>query len=119
MVPGDQDVAIGLVEADVRGRVARRLVDLPHAEVRLDLDAGEEVAIGKRDPVDPQVAAALRRLIAPQSLLGHAALARDLDAPLEHPVRVGRPFREVLVVGMHPELAPGLLDDRGRLSVMV
>ena len=48
VVAGDQQPALGLVQDDVRGRVAGRLVHLPGAEVGLDLDPGDELAVGRR-----------------------------------------------------------------------
>ena len=46
VIAGDQHPALGLVQDDVRGRVARCLVDLPGADVGLDLDPRHELAIG-------------------------------------------------------------------------
>ena len=55
VVAGDHQPALGLVQDDVGGGVARRLVDLPGAEVGLDLDPGDEVAVGLDDRVDAAV----------------------------------------------------------------
>ena len=55
VVAGDQQLALGLVQDDVRGGVAGGLVDLPGAEVGLDLDPGQQVAVGLDDRVDPGV----------------------------------------------------------------
>ena len=57
--------------------------------------------------------AALGR-IAAQRLLRHAALAGHLQAPREHRVGVLDHPRHQLVAGVHPQLAAGALDDRGR-----
>ena len=46
VIAGDQDPALLLEQAHVRGRVTGRLVDRPGAEVGLDLDAGHERAVG-------------------------------------------------------------------------
>ena len=84
VVAGDQQPALGLVEDDVRGRVAGRLVDLPGAEVGLDLDPGQQVAVGLDDRVDPGlVVAAARLAVALQRRRRDAALAGDLDPLLE------------------------------------
>ena len=61
VVAGDHQLALGLVQDDVGGRVARRLVDLPGAEVGLDLDPGQQVAVGLDDRVDPVVVVVLAR----------------------------------------------------------
>ena len=53
VVAGDHQLALGLVEDDVRGGVAGGLVDLPGAVVGLHLDPGDELAVGLADPVDP------------------------------------------------------------------
>ena len=57
--------------------------------------------------------------VAAQRLLGHAALARDLQAPREHRLGVLDHARHVLVAGVHPQLAAGALDDRGGLAAVV
>ncbi len=57
--------------------------------------------------------------VAAQRLLGHAALARDLHAALEHGVGIFDHAVEVLVVGVHPHLAPGALNDRRGLPAVV
>ena len=48
VVAGDEQAPLGLVQADVRGRVAGGLDDAPGADVGLDLDPGDELAVGRR-----------------------------------------------------------------------
>ena len=48
-----------------------------------------------------------------------AGLARDLEPRLEPGLGVARRSGHVLVVGVHPQLAAGALDDRRRLAVVV
>ena len=62
VVAGDHQLALGLVQDDVRGRVAGRLVDLPGAEVGLHLDPGQQVAVGLDDRVDAVVVVVLAGL---------------------------------------------------------
>ena len=50
VVAGDQQPLLGLVQADVRRRVAGRLDHLPGAGVGLDHDARDEVAVGVQRP---------------------------------------------------------------------
>ena len=119
VVAGDQDPALLLVEADVRRRVAGRLVDPPGAQVGVDLDARHEVAMRLDDPRDAVALAAARLAVALQRLLGDAALAGDLDAAIERGLGVARGAEHVLVVGVHPQLAAGALDDRRGLPVVV
>ena len=103
----------------MRGRVARRLVHLPRAEVRLDLDAGQEVARRLHDLGDAVVASAASLAELLERRGRHAALAGDLEAALEGLVGVGGRLRHVLVVRVHPELAAGRLHDRRGLAVVV
>ena len=49
----------------------------------------------------------------------HAALARHLEAPLEGALGILRRPRHVRVVGVHPQLAAGALDDRRGQAVVV
>ena len=119
VVAGDEQPAIGLVERDVRRRVARRLVHRPAPEVGVDLHSGQEVAVGLDDPGHAEALVAARLGEALQRLGRHAAGPRHLHAPAQPLVGVlGRP-REVVVVGMHPQLAAGAVDDRRRLPVVV
>ena len=70
--------------------------------------------VGDADPL------ALARLaVALQRGPGHPAVQRHLDAPLELAVGVGRGRGHVPVVGVHPQLAPGALDDRRGQAVVV
>ena len=108
VVAGDQQAALGLEQADVRGRVAGRLVGDPLAEVAWPRRDAVETrsrsgSIGPAMP-DPIAAAALGR-VAAQRLLGHAALARHLQAPREHRVGVLDHPRHQLVARVHPQLA--------------
>ena len=115
MVAGDQQPLLGLVQADVRGRVAGCLDHLPGAGVGLDRDAGDEVAVSVQGPglTGARAAPALRP--APQRLFRHATLQRDLERAVE--------IRRVLGVqapaGVHPDLAPRPLGDRRRLPAVV
>ena len=120
VVAGDQQPVLGLVQDDVGGRVAGRLVDLPGAEVGLDLDPGQQVAVGLDDRVDPGFVVAFAALaVALQRRRRDAALARDLDPPLERGGGVVGEQPHVLPGRVHPELAAGLLDDRRRQPVVV
>ena len=115
VVAGDHQLALGLVEDDVRGRVAGGLVDLPGAEVGLDLDPGDEIAVGLDDRVDPGLVVAFARLaVALERRRRDAALARHLDPLLERRRRVVGEQPHVLPGRVHPELAAGALDDRRR-----
>ena len=62
MVAGDQQALLGLVQADVRRRVAGRLDHLPGPGVGLDRHARDQVAVGaqRRPPGRSPPAAALR-----------------------------------------------------------
>ena len=119
MVSGQQQPALGLVKADVRGCVARRLVHLPGAQVRLHLHARQELDRGQDHAGDPVPLAAARLRVRRQRAVGHARPARQLDAALEGGCRVGRRRRHVPVVRVHPQLAPRPLYDRRRLAVVV
>ena len=80
VVAGDQQAPLGLVQADVRGRVAGRLDDLPGAEVGLDRrrrGRGRGRRAASPPGRVPERAAALGP--APQRLVRHAALQRDLE----------------------------------------
>jgi hypothetical protein len=61
VVAGDHQPALGLVQDDVRGGVAGGLVDLPGAVVGLDLDPGQQVAVGLDDRLDAGFVIALPR----------------------------------------------------------
>ena len=91
VVAGDQQPALGLVEDDVRGRVAGRLVDLPGAEVGLDLDPGTSSRSGSTIASIPVSVAAARLAVALQRRRRDAALARDLDPAARAPPPGRRP----------------------------
>ena len=103
----------------MRGRVSGRLVDDPLAQVGGDGDAVHEVAVGLDRPGDARFGAVALGRVAPQRLDRHAALARDLQSPREHRVGILDHPRHELVVGVHPQLAAHLLDDRGRLAAVI
>jgi hypothetical protein len=117
VVAGDQQPALGLVEADVTGRMARRLDHLPVAEI-----GGDGVSLVQLT-VDLQgagLAAALPAAALDRALDGigwDAALVRDDDAPLER--LLGVVVGVVRVVVVHPDLAAGSAGDRGRLAAVV
>ena len=50
VVAREQQPPVGLVQDDVRGRVAGRLVHLPAAQVGVHLHAGQQVAVRQHDP---------------------------------------------------------------------
>ncbi len=120
VIAGDHQLALGLVQDDVRGRVAGGLVDLPGAEVRLHLDPGKEVAVGLDDRVDAGVVIVLAGLaVAFEPGDRDAALPRHLEPLLERRRRVVGEQAHVLPGRVHPELATGPLDDRRRQPVVV
>ena len=120
MVAGDEQPPLGLEQADVRGRVARRL-DGPASGPRSVSTTTPVEQVRRRldQPGDARGLARGALGVGAQRLLGDAARARDLEAALERRVRVARGARHVLVVGVHPQLAAGALDDRRRLAVVV
>ena len=85
----------------------------------LDDDARDEVAVGLDDPLDAVAALAGELRPLGQRRDGHAAHARDLQAPRERLARVLRGGRHVRVVGMHPQLAAARVDDVRGLAVVV
>ena len=119
VVAGDEHAVLGLVQADVRGRVAGRLDDGPRAEVGVDDDAVDELAVGLDEAGDP--AAALARRIGPlaQRLERHAALAGDLEAARQPRLGVLDARAHVGVGGVHPQLAAAGVDDARGLPVVV
>ena len=119
VVSGYEQAPLGLEQAYVRRRVTGRLVHAPSAEVGVDLQAREQCPVGLDDARDARVARAPLGRVAAQGLLGNPALAGDLDAPFEHRLGVFGHAPHVLVVGVHPQLAPGQLDDRGRLAIVI
>ena len=88
VIAGDQQAPLGLEQADVRGGVAGRLVHRPGAEVGGDRDPGQQRAIGLDHRGDPRVVLAPLGGVAAQRLLGHPALARDLQAARDRRVGV-------------------------------
>src|SRR5215211_1666965 len=119
VVTGDQQAGRGLVQDDVRRCVARGLVDLERTEVGLDRNARDEVAVRLGDARDPDAPARARLAVAAERRLGDAALARDLDPPLERALGVPRRSRRVAVSGVHPQLAARGVDDRPGEAVVV
>src|SRR5439155_18964788 len=103
----------------VRGRVTGRLVDVPDAEVGLDLDAVDQLAVRRDQLRYSGVLAAPRLAVALERRLGDAALAPHLYPPRERALRILHRARHVLVVRVHPQLAAGRLHDRGGLPVVV
>ena len=79
VVAGDQQTPLGLEQADVRGRVAGRLIDRPRPEVGGDRHARSRAAVGLDHGGDAGVVILAPLGVAAQRLLGHAALARDLQ----------------------------------------
>src|SRR4051812_43386708 len=78
VVARDQESPVGLVQADMRGGVPRRLVDLPAAEVGHDLHSRDEVHVGLDEAVDAERLAAARLVRLRDQRVGNAALAGHL-----------------------------------------
>ena len=119
MIAGDQQTPLGLKQAHVRGRVARGFIDGPLAEVGLDDKARQQLPVGLDHGGDPRFARATLGGVAAQRLLGHAALARDLQATFQRGVGIFGPQLHVRVVGVHPQLAAGPSHDRRGLTVVI
>ena len=120
VIAGDHQPALGLVQDDVGGRVARGLVHLPGAEVGLHLHPRQEIAVGHPDRVDPGLLVAVPGLaVALQRRGRHAALAGDLEPLLQCRGGIVGEQPDVLPGGMHPQLAAGALGYRGRQPVVV
>ena len=104
----------------MRGRVPGRLVHLPAAEVGLDLDAGHQVAVGQHDLGDARSLAPCAPPGRPRAHSGGTPLWRATSSRRSSQ-RAGSSPRcgHVLVVRVHPQLAPGALDDRRRQAVVV
>ncbi len=119
MIAGDQQPALGLEQAHVRGGVAGRLDHRPGAEVGLDRHAVDERSVGldhARDPGRESFGAlGVRR----QRGLGNAALAPHLQPARERGGGIAGRRGPVCMVRMHPQLAAGALADRRRLSPVV
>ena len=110
----------GWKQADVRGRVAGRLEHVPGAEVGRDLDAGEQVAVGRRRRRRCRSARAAPRSAQRRSGSSGTPLWRATSMRrCERRLGVLRRARRVLVVRVHPQLAAGALDDRRRLAAVV
>ncbi len=119
VIAGEQEAALGLVERDVARRVARGLDGPPGSDDRLDFDALDEVAVGFDEPGDSVLHGAALLAVVLQELFGHSALAADRDALFEEPFGVLERFGHVAVVGVHPQLAAGGVDDGLGLAVVV
>ena len=87
-------------------------MDAPDAEVGLDVEPGQQVAIGLQRPGGER-AAAVRRVAR------HPALAGDLDAARVRGLGIVGVGGEVLMVGVRPHLAAGAVGDRVRLAAVV
>ena len=115
VVAGDEQAALGLEQADVRRRVAGRLVDLPGAEVGLDLDAGQRSRSGSTMPAMPIALAAARlavaRAAAPRARRSGARPRCGARAPRRGPC-AARVMCSWL--GCIHSSQPGALDDRRR-----
>ncbi len=118
MIAGDQQALLGLVQADVRRRVSGCLVDVEVTEIGLDPHARQQQAVRLDDARDGRTARAALA-VAGQRGRWHAALASHLQAPLEQPLGLHDRACRVPVVRVHPQLAPGRVDDRAGLPVMV
>ena len=115
VVAGDQQALLGLVQADVRGRVTGRLDHVPGAGVGLDRHAGDEVAVGVA-ACPPGRSRGRGGASGPalQRLLRDAAEQRDLDRRSR-----SSGLRVQLPVRVHPHLAAGALGERRRLAAVV
>ncbi len=117
VIAGDQQPALGLEQAHVRGRVPGRLVDGPGSEVGLDLDPSKQFTVwldhardARRQILDLVRQGADRRL-------RNAALTRDLEPASDR--LLGSVGATVLEPPVHQELAPGPVADRSRLAPVV
>ena len=119
VVARDQQAPLGLVQADVRGRVAGRLDHLPVAEVARDRHARHEVAVADELAGDALADRAPLLGPAPQRLLRDARLAGDLDPPRDRLLRRLVVGVQVPVRRVQPDLGPGALADRRRLAAVV
>jgi hypothetical protein len=119
VVAGDQQAPVRLVQADVRRGVAGGLDDRPRAEVGVDDDAVDELAVGFDEARDAASALAGARGPFTQRLQRHTALQGDLEAPRADLVGVVDGGAHVGVVGVHPQRAAAGVDDARRLPVVV
>ncbi len=122
VIAGDQQPALGLVEAHVRGRVSRRLVRAKQRRGRSRPSTPStsarsgSITFAMPDGDPRRVALGVGR----ERRLRHAALAADLEPAGERGLADRRRSgRGVAVIGVHPQLAPGALDDRRRLAPVV
>ena len=120
VVAGDQQPALGLVQADVRGRVAGRLDHVPVAEVGLDRDA-VDAGRGRRAAGPTWPSPCSRRCSAQRrsGSSGTPLWRATSSAPRERRVGILGAGVQVLVARVHPELAAGALGDRARLAAVV
>ncbi len=99
--------------------MARRLVGDPLPQVRLHLHAFQQVAVGLDGTGEATARGPALLRVAAQRLLRHAALARHLQPPREHCLGILDHAPQQFVVGVHPQLAAGLLADHRRLPAVV
>jgi hypothetical protein len=99
--------------------MARRLDDVPGADVGFDDDALHEVAVGRDEPLDPVAASASQLRPLRQGRHRHPAHPRDLQATRQRLVGILGCRRHVGVVGVHPQLAAADVDHVGRLAIVV
>jgi hypothetical protein len=91
----------------------------PGAQVRVDVDARD-----KRPVRFDQARDSGRDVLGPlgigrQGGSGDPAVTTHFETPCQSRLRISNASRPVLVVGMHPELAAGALDDRRCLPPMI
>ena len=105
----------------MRGRVAGRLVDLPRPEVGVDRRRpSTRSRSGSTTPAMPVALAAARARRSRRSGSSGTPLWRATSTRRASAASGSlRRARHVPVVGVHPQLAAGALDDRGRLAVVV
>ena len=99
--------------------MARGLVDRERAQIGLDLDPGDQRAVGLDDPGHARGNRLGALGVAPQRVFGHATLAAHLQPPGQGSLRIGGAAGGVPVMRAHPELAARPLDDRRGLAPVV
>ena len=105
-----QQSLLRLIQADVGGRVAGRLEDVPGAERRRNLHpAVELVEGGQRGEREVGLLAGVGVLV--DHVLGHALGARPALTRGVDPLRLERAVGEGLVRGVHPHRAAALRHD--------
>src|SRR3954453_14813756 len=97
----------------------RSLVDLPAAEVGLDLGSGHQIAVRIYEAIDSERLPTPTLVCLGDQRIRPPALTSDLDAALQHPFGVPQVRGHVRVVGVHPELTASRVDDRSRQPVVV